>query len=87
MRHWCVNFVVVVILLAGCQRDDPVASAKRRLEMIKKASPSDLYAICDAGRRVEEAYLQAQDQKGYEAAKLSADLDCHTAEIQRHLGA
>jgi hypothetical protein len=78
--HAPVTFAAIgpSIVLAACT--DPVADAQERLRIISstQASKAD---ICDAHRRIVEAYLTAKRSDGYEEAKVTADIYCQSAEL------
>ncbi|RUN77304.1 hypothetical protein [Sphingomonas sp. TF3] len=57
-----------------------MADAQERLRIISstQASKAD---ICNAHRRIVEAYLAAKRSEGYEEAKITADMYCLRAEL------
>lgn len=70
--------IVGALMLAGCA--DPVKDAERELEIVESANASNA-EVCAAKRKVAEAYLKAQQQERYKAAKLNADVACMNAQL------
>lgn len=64
--------------LASCHGE--IADAERERDMVRSVKPEDPAAVCDAERKVADAYLKAHDQKGYEVAKVTADIYCRRAD-------
>jgi hypothetical protein len=61
-----------------------IEQAEQHLEFLKNngASGDD---VCAAYRAVQAAYEQAEDSKGYQDAKLYADIYCGNLELGRRL--
>lgn len=74
----------LLLALTGCR--DEVADAEREAQIIENTQSDDLDAICAAKRKVAAAHLRAHDEKGYDLAKLTADISCTRAEQKRRLG-
>lgn len=75
--------VVALVGLSACS--DPVKDAKRELEIIESTGGASA-DVCAAKRKLADAYLKAQDSKEYEAARLSADIQCMNTQLNRRLG-
>lgn len=71
-------------LLALCACSSGIKDAEERLAIVKKSG--DKQAICREQRAVQEAYLRAKDQTGYDVAKVSADLACADAQNDPYPG-
>jgi hypothetical protein len=69
----------LVITLAGC---DAGADAKQELDMVRRNGGSKT-EVCSAARKVADAYLRAHDETAYKDAKLTADIECMAAEVDR----
>lgn len=69
--------------VAGCAdaAKDEIDSAQQRYELVKKHGSKQ--EICSAAREVERAYLDANDEDGYGLKKLTADVDCNAALLDR----
>lgn len=74
--------IVGALVLAGCS--DPVKDAERELEIVESSGGSSA-EVCEAKSKVAAAYLEAKDAKGYEQAKLSADITCMNARLERQI--
>jgi hypothetical protein len=70
------------ILLAACT--GPASDAKaaeRQYEMIKRNGGSK-QEICEASRRVADAWLKAENENKYKFASITRDLDCNAALLE-----
>lgn len=74
--------VVALASLSACS--DPVKEAKRELEIVESTGGSK-DEVCAASRKVADAYLKAHEAKEYEVARLSADIRCMNAQLDRQL--
>jgi hypothetical protein len=81
-----IIFSPLVIPLWKHLHPSQVELAEQHEEFLEKngASPDD---ICAAKRAVQLAYEQAEDSKGYQDAKLYADVYCSNVELGRRLDA
>lgn len=70
-----MRLVALGLLLAGCSSE--AADLERQYEIVAKGR--DNQAICDAARKVADAYLRAGNETRYGEAKNRADLKCTTA--------
>lgn len=73
----------VLVVLCGCS--DPVADAKRRLEIVKQSGGSSA-DICKAQQAVADAQLQAKNEADYPLAKVTADVACNRARLDAAYG-
>ena len=71
------------LLLAACTSE--VERAEKELTMVKDAHGSDS-EICQASRKVAEAYLHDGDRDNYPLAKMSAATACDQAATKAALG-
>lgn len=66
------------LFTAACAQD-PVKDAEAQAAIVEqRGSNKD---VRDARRKVADAYLQKKDGKGYELAKLTADVACLSADM------
>lgn len=70
--------VVAVLALAGCSSE--AANLERQYDIVAK--DRDNQAICDAARKVAEAYLKAGNEARYAETKNRADINCMTASFE-----
>lgn len=71
--------IVAIFALAACS--NPVADAKRRLDIVEQTGGS-LDDICREKKNVAEAYLQAGDSEEYRHAKNRASISCLSARLK-----
>ena len=78
------HFLLLVLAtgLAACSERaaEPADDAKKELAMIEKAGGSKL-EICQAHRKIADAYLKAQDEENYKFAKAAVDSYCTSAKF------
>lgn len=70
--------VVAVLALAGCSSE--TADLERQYAIVSKGR--DNQAICDAARKVADAYLKAGNEARYAVTKNRADINCMTASFE-----
>lgn len=63
--------------LLGCS--DPTEDAKRELAILQKSGAS-VGEICDAKKKVADAYLKQQDAYNYRMARIEAETYCLRAQ-------
>ena len=73
----------LLAVLGGCS--DPVADAKRRLEIVEKSGGSSADK-CKAQQAVADAQLQAKNEADYPLAKITADVTCNGARLDAAYG-
>lgn len=73
----------VISMLAACS--DPVKDAERELQIIMDTGGSQ-QDQCRARQKIAEAYLKAQDTKGYQEAKIHAEGACLGAQLEQKYG-
>lgn len=84
MRLLLTAFSATIFIASGGCADKSRAeidAAKKRYELVKRHGSKQ--EICNASREVERAYLNANDEDGYSLQKLSADVDCNAALLDR----
>lgn len=70
-------------LLVACSSTTSEAEqAEKEYNMIK-ASGASSDELCQARRKVADAWLKTLDKDKYQMAKLEADLDCNQAALDR----
>lgn len=70
--------VGAAVLLVGCNSE--ASDLEKQYEIVAKGR--DNQAICDAARKVADAYLRAGNEAKYGSAKLRADVNCSTASFE-----
>lgn len=69
---------VLMFGLGGCE--NAAESAEKQLAIVEKSG--NPRQICDAHRKVADAWLKQQDQQRYERADISAKISCRRAAQQ-----
>lgn len=72
---------VAFLLLAACGETD-TDRLERQYAMIERAGASK-DELCQKAREIEQAYLEAGDEREYQLKKLGADADCIEAQLER----
>jgi microsomal dipeptidase-like Zn-dependent dipeptidase len=78
-----LHSLAAILALAGCiAGSDELQDAQRTEAELKviEASHANYGEVCDAQRRVADAWLKALDQKRYELAKSVAFITCTRAD-------
>lgn len=68
--------ILIAIALSGCSSAGERAEDQYR--MVEKANPTPT-DLCDAARKVSDAYLQSGDEAKYGQWKNSSDITCMNA--------
>jgi len=76
-----VPVIVTAALLASCGEGAGQA-AERQYEMVKRAGASNA-ELCDAARKVEQAWLSEENEEKYRDWSIRRGMDCNAAEIDR----
>lgn len=74
MRRLFISLVPLAVCACSSSESE-VVRAEKRYQLVKKHGSS--LEICNAAREVARAYLEANDDDGYEFADITADLDCN----------
>jgi len=79
MRRWKTGSAAIsfVMLLAGCK--DPVRDAREKMRFLQN-NGGTLGEVCDAGRELLKAKVEARDSKNPEDRAI-VDVSCMTAEM------
>lgn len=72
---------LIVGLLSACG-PTPAQKAEQDYDFIRANGGSD-DEICQAARKIQKAYREAQDANKYQLARVTADIDCQRAELDR----
>ena len=72
---WTILASPVLLLLSACGQS-PGEAAEKEFEVVEKNSSSTNGDLCQAARKVADAYLAEQNQEKYDWWKLRAGLKC-----------
>lgn len=75
------RFLILLVLLAGCG-ERASARLERQYDMMEKAGASKT-ELCAKARAIADAYLAEEDTGRYELKKVSADITCQSAALDR----
>lgn len=71
---------IAALALAGCKSEGERAEAQYEIETSGFVSEDDK---CVAARKVQQAYLADQDEEKFRRWRLTADIQCNRADIER----
>lgn len=74
---------LLLILLAGCTSE--AERAEQQVSLIENSGGSG-NDLCEAKKKVADAYLNANDAEHYKTAKLYADTTCSLAQLDPEYG-
>ena len=76
--------MVVEALLCGCASEKPAEKLQRQYDMMERAGASD-DVLCAQSNKIEQAFLEAGEEKDYKLQKLMARQTCLNAALGHRL--
>ena len=81
-RFAAIHLLLPGLILGGCS--NPVKDAKDRYEIVQRTG--DKQEICAKSRELAEAYLNNKNEEDYKSQKLTAAIECQSADLERRVG-